>query len=182
MPRDGRHSYLYNALRKFGPDQFEFTVLEECSEEQLDAREKHYIDLYNTLYPNGYNLTPGGDGGDVYKNRSEAENRKTREKMSASHKGLKHTPEERAKMSAAQKDKPRPYMKGRSWNRNKTMVDEFCKAVSDALKGSKNGMFGKTQSELCREVNSKIHKGQIPANKGKHKTWDDKANKKFHYE
>lgn len=76
--KDGRESYFYNALRKYGLKQFDFEVLEECSEEELNEREKHYIDLYNTLYPNGYNLTPGGDGGDVYKNRSEAENRKTR--------------------------------------------------------------------------------------------------------
>lgn len=179
--KDGRESYFYNAIRKYGLEQFDFEVLEECTEEELNEREKHYIDLYNTLYPSGYNLTPGGDGGDVYKNRSEAENKKTREKMSASHKGLKHTPGERAKISAAQKGKPRPYMKGRSWNQGKTMTDEFCKAVSDALKGSKNGMFGKTQSKLCREVNSKIHKGQVPANKGKHLVWDDKENK-FHYE
>jgi len=179
--KDGRASYFYNAIRKYGLKQFDFEVLEECPEDQLDAREQYYIEKYETLYPKGYNLTPGGTGGDVYKNRSEAQNQETRKKMSESHKGLKHTPEERAKISAAQKGKPRPYAKGKSWNRGLRMSEAFCQAVSKALR-ERNGMKGRTQSDYCREVNSRIHKGQTPANKGKHLVWDDKENNKFHYE
>lgn len=180
--KDGRQSYFYNAIRKYGIKNFKFRVLEICLEENLDAREQYYIQKYNTLLPNGYNMTKGGTGGDPYKNRTEEENMKTREKMSNSHKGKKHTSEDLAKMSAAQKGKPRPYIKGRSWNRGLKMDEAFCQAISKAVTGEKNGMYGKSQSQKCREVNSRIHKGQVPANKGKKLVWDDKANKKFHYE
>ena len=180
--KDGRASYFYSALRRYGEEVFDFEVLEECTEEQLDKREKFYIAKYNSLMPNGYNMTEGGTGGNPYGRRSEEQNLKTRRKMSESHKGMNPSPETIAKMSAAQKGKPRYYARGRaSWNKGKKMTAEFCKVVSDSVKGNKNGMFGKSQSDLCRETNAHIHKGQVPANKGKHLVWDADR-KHFHYE
>lgn len=46
-------------MKSIGEEQFVFTVLEECSVEQLDEREKYWISFYDTI-ENGYNLTPGG--------------------------------------------------------------------------------------------------------------------------
>lgn len=181
--KDGRASYFYNALRHYGENVFDFEVLEECSVEQLDEKEKFYISKYDTLMPNGYNMTEGGTGGNPYKSRTEEQNLATRKKMSESHTGLKHTREALAKMSAAQKGKPHYYARGRAgWNKGKKMTAEFCKAVSDAVKGSGNGMFRKQQSDLNRKINSEVHKGQIPANKGKHLVWDNPEHTKHHYE
>lgn len=56
------NSHLYRAIREYGIDNFSFEVLEECSLEQLDEKEKYYIQFYDT-YKNGYNLTEGGDSG-----------------------------------------------------------------------------------------------------------------------
>lgn len=50
---------LYLAIRKYGIDNFEFSVLEECLIEELDAKEILYIEQYNS-YLNGYNQTRGG--------------------------------------------------------------------------------------------------------------------------
>lgn len=36
-----------------------FSVVEECSIEELEEKEKYYIILYNTLSPNGFNLYLG---------------------------------------------------------------------------------------------------------------------------
>lgn len=50
---------LYKAMRELGLKNFEFTVLEECSPQELDDREKYWITYYDT-YENGYNQTLGG--------------------------------------------------------------------------------------------------------------------------
>lgn len=51
---------FHNAMKKYGASAFEFTVLEYCSNESLNAREVHWLNKLNSLYPNGYNLTSGG--------------------------------------------------------------------------------------------------------------------------
>lgn len=56
-------SYFYNALRKYGFNSFEFSVLEECTEDKLSDREIFWINKFqsnNREY--GYNTTDGGDG------------------------------------------------------------------------------------------------------------------------
>lgn len=50
-----------NFLRKIGEDCFVFSILEECSKEELDERERYWIKYYDTQNPEkGYNLTEGG--------------------------------------------------------------------------------------------------------------------------
>lgn len=52
---------LYRAIRKYGLDNFSFTVLEECTPEELNDKEKFWIQTLNANDPNfGYNLTEGG--------------------------------------------------------------------------------------------------------------------------
>lgn len=51
---------VHQAIRKYGKNQFSWEVLEECSQEQLDERERYYIASMNTLCPNGYNRAIGG--------------------------------------------------------------------------------------------------------------------------
>lgn len=50
---------LYCAMRKYGVENFEFSILEECLVEELDEKEIFYINKYNA-YANGYNQTRGG--------------------------------------------------------------------------------------------------------------------------
>ena len=55
-------SPLYRAIRKYGLENFSFVVLEETSIENLDNREKHWIEQYcSHNKEKGYNLTDGGD-------------------------------------------------------------------------------------------------------------------------
>lgn len=56
-------SYDYpisRAFRKYGIDNFSFEILEECSKEELNQKEKYWISHYDTFF-NGYNQTLGGD-------------------------------------------------------------------------------------------------------------------------
>lgn len=54
------NSALYKAMNKYGIENFSFEVIEECSLEQLDEKEKYWIQKLNSLVPNGYNIALGG--------------------------------------------------------------------------------------------------------------------------
>lgn len=47
------------AIKKYGIENFDFTILEECPIDLLDEREIYWINYYDS-YHNGYNRTPGG--------------------------------------------------------------------------------------------------------------------------
>ena len=52
---------FHNAIHKYGIENFNIEILEECDIEDLNSREIFYIAKYDT-FNNGYNLTIGGDG------------------------------------------------------------------------------------------------------------------------
>ena len=51
---------LNNAILKYSPENFLLEIIKECNIEELNYYEEYYINIYNTLTPNGYNLTTGG--------------------------------------------------------------------------------------------------------------------------
>ena len=53
---------LNRAYKKYGEDCFKREIIEYCSINELNDKEKLYIKQYNTKFPHGYNLTEGGDG------------------------------------------------------------------------------------------------------------------------
>ena len=53
----GAEGPLYDALRMAGGT---LDVLEECEKSMLNTRERAWIRSLDTLFPNGYNVTPGG--------------------------------------------------------------------------------------------------------------------------
>jgi hypothetical protein len=53
-------TYLNNAIRKYGGDNFVFEILHSCLREDADAMESFYIEQNDTLAPNGYNIKNGG--------------------------------------------------------------------------------------------------------------------------
>ena len=55
--------YLKSAIQKYGIDNFEFKLVCITFDSQLDDMEKEYIEKYDCLAPNGYNLRLGGDSG-----------------------------------------------------------------------------------------------------------------------
>jgi group I intron endonuclease len=85
---------LNNAIRKYGADAFERTVLCECKIEELDEMEENFMHEHNVFEPNGYNLKRGGTRGKW----SEESKRLKSEAM----KGTTHTEEAKIKMSVNQ--------------------------------------------------------------------------------
>lgn len=52
---------IHQAIRKYGLNNFKIDILEDnIPTELIDEKEKYYINKYNTIAPNGYNLTEGG--------------------------------------------------------------------------------------------------------------------------
>ena len=56
---------LKNAINKYGKENFTREIIENCkTKEELDSREKFWIEYYNaTESEDFYNITSGGDGG-----------------------------------------------------------------------------------------------------------------------
>jgi group I intron endonuclease len=74
--------YLHAAIEKHGEENFTIeAICEPPTIELMNEFEAEYIRRYNTLAPNGYNLTEGG--------RVPRHHEDTRKKMSLSHKGFR---------------------------------------------------------------------------------------------
>lgn len=56
---------LYNAMKKYGEENFSIEEIEEVEESLLSEREIYWIEYYNS-YKNGYNATLGGEGTTLY--------------------------------------------------------------------------------------------------------------------
>ena len=68
--------YLKNAIQKYGKDNFSIELICTCIDEELNEKEKYYIEQFNTVVPNGYNLKDGGN--------SSRHNDETKKKISES--------------------------------------------------------------------------------------------------
>ncbi len=52
---------LKKAFVKYGIDNFNIEIIEECDDTLLNEKEKFYIEQYNSKVPNGYNIREGGE-------------------------------------------------------------------------------------------------------------------------
>lgn len=59
-PSDG--TYLHNAIAKYGHENFTIEEIDNCADSLLNDKEAEWIIIADTYYPNGYNLTSGGEG------------------------------------------------------------------------------------------------------------------------
>lgn len=56
-------TYLYNAMRKYGRDNFTIEQIDTANSiDELNNKEIYWIKKLNTKTPNGYNITDGGSG------------------------------------------------------------------------------------------------------------------------
>jgi group I intron endonuclease len=89
------------AIRKYGPADFDVQELDTASnQDDLDRKERYWVEKLGTRIPHGYNLMDGG--GSAGRHSPE-----TREKMSRVKMGKTASVEAKANMSAAQKGRKR---------------------------------------------------------------------------
>lgn len=131
------NDYLQKSFNKYGLENFEFYILEECSPENLDDREIYYINYYQTLDDNyGYNLKAGGQDGEV----TEYGNIKKSNSLKNTY---QNTDLKEIRRQDALKQWSNPEIKAR-----------HC--------GENNGMYGRTHSEEARKRISDARKCKIP--------------------
>ncbi len=86
--------YLHRAIFKYGSENFSFSVIEEHgNEEDCNEAEIFFIEYFLFLGARLYNLTKGGEGVS-----GRVVTKETREKISKSRIGLKHTDETKEKL------------------------------------------------------------------------------------
>lgn len=89
-------------MRKHGIENFEFEVIEECDDFQVDEREKFWIAHYDsTNRDKGYNLSKGGQG----------HTKESRRKLSEALKGNTHCVGRKASLETRKKLKIETYIK-----------------------------------------------------------------------
>lgn len=60
--KDVYNLYLYEAIRKYGKENFLYEIIEKCDKNILNEREKYWIEYYKSnKKENGYNLSDGGN-------------------------------------------------------------------------------------------------------------------------
>ena len=145
---------FYTALNKYGFDNFEWSVLSECSDMvELENQEQHYIKHYNSM-DNGYNLTSGGESIKEYSEESKELMREARVEWHKSN---------------------------RNGFKGKTHTEEVRKRISEKLKGRVSPNKDKELSETHRENLSKAQKEWLETNQHPNlgRTW--KHSKKREY-
>lgn len=133
-----RNYPLYNAMNKYGIENFSISVIEECSEDLLNEREKFWISKFNSTDREiGYNLTLGGEGGDTYSYQSE-ERKLEISKLKSEHSGMKLGSPGRTKRLATIKRTnicSISHLGKTPWNKGLTMEEhEGLKKLSNSLK------------------------------------------------
>lgn len=79
--------YFHNAIKKYGADNFDWDVVDECGDiDELNRLEIYYIGFFDS-FNNGYNMTKGGDGSVGYE-LTESH----KQKISEACKGIKRKP------------------------------------------------------------------------------------------
>ena len=156
--RKHENKRLQNAWNKYGPESFQFTIIELCASANLLEREQIHINAksdFNICMTAGNTLgvkpSPEHRAKLVTSHKGNRPSAETRAKMSAAHKGNKYsvgreyTTEERAKRSAA--------MKGR------IISPEARAKLSAALTGIRRSP--ETKAKI-----SAVKRGCVPHNKG----------------
>lgn len=139
-----------SAIEKYGWEAFDVIIIEYClNNEEMNEREKYWIKYFNSIDPNGYNLTSGGEG---LKNISD----KTRKKLSESKKGSNHP------FYGLKRPVHSEIMKG---DKNPSKRSEVREAKRLAMLGPNHPFRGKKQSKESIAKRSKTLKEKYKTEK-----------------
>lgn len=136
---------LQDAVKKYGIENFKFEVLIICFDEDRYRFEIEYIKKYNSIAPNGYNLTKGGEGGGFH--------------------GKKHSQQtiERISQVIKQKYIDHPELKQQMSERQKIVMNnqEVRDKIKEGMLASEKWKSLKQNMKLCNRKPSEETKNKI---------------------
>lgn len=119
---------IARAFAKYGSDSMELWVLESSADDvDLNNQEVHYIHVYDTMVPNGYNLTPGGE-------KSPMHMPDVRKRSSMAHKKQWKDSKHRAKMSKIKKSSTAVKTHMAKMRASKPKIDYWSFTRADAIR------------------------------------------------
>jgi group I intron endonuclease len=162
--------YLYNAIQKYGFDNFQYTVLTECHDQMAaDVLEDEYIEQLDSCNPAiGYNLKKGGSAGkhseetknkisEALKGREVSE--ETRQKLSVANTGIKkppHTEEWKEDNSLFMKQR---HKENGHPMQGKQHTEESKAQISETIKESWHETH--TEASIARSAKNRMMKGEM---------------------
>jgi group I intron endonuclease len=123
----GSGKIITNIIKKYGSSILSKEILCECNtKDELNDMEKYYIKKYNTIIPNGYNISTGGNGGDL--------GSEVNDKIALT-------------VSKRWKEGLYDHIDFSKINKGKVMSDEVKKKISESQLGENGYWFGKNLSD-----------------------------------
>jgi group I intron endonuclease len=157
-----RQKKLYNSFKFYGLENHSFEIIEECSVEMLNQRERYWQDFYDVLNrKKGLNLRltktddKSGKTSDETKRKISKNHASKKEGYISPRKGLKHTEETKEKIRISQT--------GKKHN------EISCKKMSESRSGNKNHNYGKITSDEVKKKISDGNKGKIITQEARNK-------------
>lgn len=154
---------LLKAIKKYGKQYFKVEIIEECHcIEDLNFREKYWIDYYKRSKFETYNLAEGGTGGHTTKFFDKDRIDEYKKKLSSSRKGRKISFETRLKISQANKGR---------FEGDRNVISESIKSLwndPDSIYNSKEYRQKLSDCKIGRihskETRKKISEGRLGGN------------------
>ena len=135
---------LYNAMAKYGIDQFTITpICSTLTREDLGIIEQQLIKEHNSIVPNGYNLTTGGE-------MAYTVSEQTKEKQRQNNLGKTMAEETKAKISRTNALVMKGNTNGKG-NKGRVFSKETLQKMSDARKGKPSPRKGVILSKETRQ-------------------------------
>jgi group I intron endonuclease len=173
-----RNMYFSKAIKKYGIDNFKWTILEFCySEEELNEKEQWYIEHFNSFGKNGYNMCKGGGGTSGYSVSEE-----TKEKLRKFNTGKKMSEETKKKISQKGLGNKNTFGKKSSEEtKEKLRISSTGRKLSKESKDKiSKSKLGKKRPDLA-ELNRKLKKGKPLSEEHINKIKNQKRDEKGHF-
>lgn len=166
-------TYLFNAIQKYGKDNFSMEPLIEVESQDLaNEFEAEYIVRYCTRTPNGYNLMTGGG---LSKHSEES-----KRKLSVARLGKKLTELHKLNIRLAMQDSELR-QKLSDYRKGKKLTEDHKRKIRDGVNRPEvlakisMAMKGRTHTPETRAQLSRAHKGvPHPWNTKENRSWTDK--------